>query len=225
MGIQPPPPPPSFVFEAELIPFVTNGAAAAVQIDANSSNGAWEALEATANGAWIEYTLSNVPAGQYQISLEWKGNTSNRSIITHSIDGVPLGDSLDQYSSAQTYPVTNLAVLTFTNSGNHTIRQTVIGKGGAGTGDRWASADQFTLMLVQSLPSVFNSITASTNGSVGLNGTGFPLLNYLVQANTNISSTNWITIGNITADGNGALFFTDTNAVSQPSRFYRFVAP
>lgn len=225
LGIQPPPPPPSFVFEAELIPFITNGAAAAVQIDANSSNGAWEALEATANGAWVEYTLSNVPAGQYQISLEWKGNTSNRGIITHSIDGVPLNDSLDQYSSAQSYPVTNLAVLTFTNSGNHTIRQTVIGKGGAGTGDRWASADQFTLTLVQSLPSVFNSITAATNGSVGLNGTGFPLLNYLVQANTDISSTNWITIGNITADGNGALFFTDTNAVNQPSRFYRFVAP
>jgi hypothetical protein len=148
-----------------------------------------------------------------------------RGIITHSIDGVPLGDALDQYSSAQTYPVTNLAVITFTNSGSHTIRQTVIGKGGAGTGDRWASADQFTLTLVQSLPSVFNSITASTNGSVGLSGTGFPLLNYFVQANTNIATTNWVTIGNITADGNGTLFFTDTNAVSQHSRFYRFVAP
>jgi len=224
LGIQPPPPPPSFVFEAELIPFVTNGAPAAVQNDANSSNGQWEALEATANGAWIEYTLSNVPAGQYQLSLEWKGNTSNRGIITHSVDGVPLGDSLDQYSSAQTYPVTNLAVVAFTNSGNHTVRQTVIGKNLAGTGDRWASADQFTLTLVQSLPSVFNSITSLTNG-VGLNGTGYPLLNYRVQANTNLSSTNWITIGNITADGYGALIFTDTNSVSQASRFYRFVVP
>jgi poly(beta-D-mannuronate) lyase len=224
---QPPPPPepPSLTFEAELIPFTTNGATAAVQNDVNSSNGQWEALTATTNGAWIEYTLANVPAGEYQLSFKWKGNTSNRGIITHSVDGVSLGDSVDLYSSAQTYPETNLTVITFTNTGTHTVRQTVIGKNPAGTGDRWAAADKFTLTLVQSLPSTFTGVLSLTNGSIQLNGTGYPTLNYRVQVSTNLGSTNWTTLGTITADSNGSVFFTDTNAVAQPSRFYRLVTP
>jgi len=220
-----PVPPPSLTFEAELIPFVTNGATAAIQTDANSSAGAWEALQATANGQWIEYTLDNVPAGQYQLALKWKGNTSNRGIVTHTVDGLNLGDSLDLYSSAQTYPETNLAVVTFTNTGNHTVRQTVIGKNPAGTGDRWASADKFTLTLLQSLPSTITGIVPLTNGSVQLDGTGYPNLGYTVQSNTNISGTNWFNIGTITADPTGILQFIDTNAVAQPQRFYRLVTP
>jgi hypothetical protein len=212
-------------FEAELIPFITNGATAIIQTDANSSNGAWEALQATTDGSWIEYTLDNVPAGQYQLSFKWKGNASNRGIITHSVDGIALGDSVDLYSSAQTYPETNLAVVTFTNTGSHTIRQTVIGKNPAGAGDRWTSADKFTLTLVQSLPSSVTGISSTTNGSIQLAGIGYPSLNYIVQASTNITGTNWLNIGNITADTQGALIFLDTNAISQPSRFYRFAAP
>jgi hypothetical protein len=208
-----------------LIPFVTNGATAAVQSDANSSNGAWEALQATTNGSWIEYTLANVPAGIYQLALKWKGNTSNRGIITHTVDSIDVGDSLDLYSSAQTYPETNLTVVTFTNSGNHTVRQTVIGKNPAGTGDRWTSADKFTLTLVQSLPATITGILSLTNGSVQLSGAGFPNLSYSVQASTNLGATNWLTIGTITADPAGALQFLDTNAVSRPQRYYRFVAP
>lgn len=223
LGSNQPAPPPSLTFEAELIPFTTNGATAIVQNDANSSNGQWEALQATANGQWIEYTLANVPAGKYQLALKWKGNTSNRGIITHSVDGAALGDSVDLYSSAQTYPETNLTVITFTNSGNHTVRQTVIGKNPAGTGDRWTSADKFTLTLVQSLPSTFTGIVSFTNGSIQLNGSGYPNLGYTVQTTTNLFTTNWQTIGTLTADPSGALQFTDTNALAKPQKFYRFV--
>jgi poly(beta-D-mannuronate) lyase len=225
LGSNQPAPPPSLTFEAELIPFTTNGAAAAVQNDVNSSNGQWEALTATSDGAWIEYTLANVPAGQYQLSFKWKGNTSNRGIITHSVDGNPLGDSVDLYSAAQSYPEANLATITFTNNGTHTVRQTVIGKNPAGTGDRWAAADKFTLTLVQSLPSTFTGIVSFTNGSIQLNGAGYPNLGYTVQMITNLASTNWKTIGTITAAPNGALQFTDTNAPTQSQRFYRFVTP
>jgi poly(beta-D-mannuronate) lyase len=218
-----PAPPPPLTFEAELIPFTTNGATALLQSDANSSNGQWEALTATNNGAWIEYTLANVPAGIYQLALKWKGNTSNRGIITHSVDGLALGDSVDLYSSAQTYPETNLAVVTFTNAGNHTVRQTVIGKNPAGTGDRWASADKFTLTLVQSLPPTITGIVSITNHSIQLNGTGYPNLVYSIQTTTNIFSTNWQTIGTITADSTGAFQFIHTNAFTQLQCFYRFV--
>jgi hypothetical protein len=225
LGSNQPVPPPSLTFEAELIPFTTNGATALSQIDANSSNGEWEALTATADGAWIEYTLANVPAGTYQLALKWKGNTSNRGIVTHSVDGNPLGDAVDLYSAAQSYPETNLAVFTFTNSGSHTIRQTVTGKNPAGTGDRWAAADKFTLTLVQSPPSTLTGIVSSTNGSIQLSGAGYPNLGYTVQMNTNIFGTNWKSIGSITADPAGALQFIDTNAPTQPQRFYRLVTP
>ena len=217
--------PPTLTFEAELIPFVTNGATAAEQFDVNSSDGAWEALQANTNGSWIEFTLANVPAGKYQLALKWKGNTSNRGIITHTVDGVPLGDSLDLYSSAQTYPETNLAIITFTNSGNQTVRQTVIGKGPVGSGARWTSADKFTLTLVQSLPSSITGVFLLTNGSIQMTGAGYPSLGYLVQASTNLGTSNWVNIGNITADTSGNLFFLDTNAATQSVRFYRFVAP
>ncbi len=40
---------------------------------------------------------------------------------------------------------------------------------------------------------------------------------------TNLGSTNWQTIGTITADPSGALQFTDTNAPAQSQRFYRSV--
>jgi hypothetical protein len=215
----------ALTFEAELIPFVAVGAPAVVQNDVNSSDGQWMALEATTNGPYIEFSLTNVPAGIYQLSLKWKGNTSNRGIITHTVDGTALNDALDLYSSTQTYPETNLGTFTFTNGGNHTVRQTVIGKGPQGTGDRWTSADKFTLTLLQSMPSVIASLLPQSNGTVQLNGVGYPSLGYSVQAETNLTSGSWVTIGHITADSSGNLFFTDTNAPSLPTRYYRFVTP
>jgi len=216
----------NFFFEAESIPFVTNGAIAAIQSDANSSGGKWEALEAasTNGNPYIQYTLANIPAGTYQLNVKYKGNTE-RGIITHTIDGIPLNDSLDQYSSGQTYPEASLGNFTFTNSGSHTVRQTVIGKNPANTSQPWASADRFSLLLIQPPQPIFNGTLAFSNGMFQLGGAGFPTLPYRVQANTNLNSTNWITIATIYADANGALSFTDTNVIGQSSRFYRIVTP
>jgi hypothetical protein len=215
--------PPSFVFEAELIPFITNGAAAALQTDVNSSNGKWEALTATAAGPYIQYTLSNVLAGTYQLSLKYKGNTG-RGIITHNVDGVPLNDTLDQFSSGQTYPELSLGTFTFTTNGNHTVRQTVIGENASATA-AWASADRFTLTLIHPPAPVFSKIAVLSNGIVQMNGTGYPAVQFVVQANTNLSGSNWINVGTATADGNGALLFNDATATNWPVRFYRFLAP
>ena len=49
-------------------------------------------------------------------------------------------------------------------------------------------------------------------------------MNYSIEANTNLSTTNWVSLGSIMADQNGAIGFTDTNAPSFPTRFYRFKA-
>lgn len=59
-----------------------------------------------------------------------------------------------------------------------------------------------------------------TNGAFHLTGIGGTNATYQVQANSDLSSTNWQNIGTVTTDGAGALHFDDVTATSQ-SRFYR----
>ncbi len=213
------------LYEAESIPLITSGGTAVVQTDANSSGGKWMALETTStNGPYIQYTLANVPAGTYQLNLKYKGNTE-RGIITHSVDGVPLGDVLDQYSANQTYPYIGLRVFTFANAGAHTVRQTVIGQNPANTSQPWASADRFDLLLVQPPQPVIATPATLSNGTIQLTGSGYPSLSYVVQATTNVVGGIWTNIGTATADVNGVLQFIDANDSGLPMRFYRFLAP
>jgi fibronectin-binding autotransporter adhesin len=65
-------------------------------------------------------------------------------------------------------------------------------------------------------------ITQQTNGQVTLHGTGNPGSTYFIEANTNLASTNWITLGSVPGAWDGGISFTDTNAPSFPQRFYRF---
>ena len=60
------------------------------------------------------------------------------------------------------------------------------------------------------------------DGQIQLAGSGMPNASYDVQANTNLSTTNWLWISTIQADANGLLTVTDTNAANFPQRFYRF---
>ncbi len=98
-------PPPPLNFEAENLAYTPNGATASVQSDIKSSGGKWIELAGNSVGDYIDFTLPNVPAGTYQLKMEWKGNNS-RGILQLSVDGTDLGGTLDQYSSSQTYPTT-----------------------------------------------------------------------------------------------------------------------
>ncbi|HEY1790039.1 MAG TPA: hypothetical protein VGJ73_17970 [Verrucomicrobiae bacterium] len=60
------------------------------------------------------------------------------------------------------------------------------------------------------------------NGEFHLTGQGGADFQYAIQANTNLVTTNWETIGTVTADTNGVIEFNDTNAMSR-LRFYRLV--
>lgn len=60
-----------------------------------------------------------------------------------------------------------------------------------------------------------------TNGVFQLTAVGGANLQYNVQANTDLTATNWQTIGTTTADGTGAIQFTDTNAIIHSQQFYR----
>ena len=61
-----------------------------------------------------------------------------------------------------------------------------------------------------------------TNGLFHLIGFGGANLQYQVQANTPLTTTNWQTIGTVKADGAGMIQFNDPSAI-QPYRFYRLL--
>jgi len=130
-------------YEAENLSRKTNGAAAAVQSDANTSNGQWVLLSASGTGQWVEYTLANVPPGSYDVALAYKG-LSSRGQLTLTVDGVALGGVLDEYSASTLYTAAEFGTVTFLVGGNHTIRLTVTGKNAASSGFG-LSADEFFL--------------------------------------------------------------------------------
>jgi hypothetical protein len=132
-------------FEAESISYTATGATASVQTDTNSSGGKWVELAATGStGQYIDFTVTNVPAGTYQVEMEWKGNTS-RGTLQLAVDGVNVGPALVQYSATQVYPTTLFGTVTFTTAGSHDIRLTVTGKN-TSSSNYYLSADKFTLV-------------------------------------------------------------------------------
>ena len=129
-------------FEAESLHYTGTGATTSVQTDANSSGGKWVELAGNSTGDHIDFTVPNVPAGTYQLKMEWKGN-NNRGILQLAVDGTNLGPTLDQYSSGQTYPTTTFGNVSFSSAGNHTVRLTVTGKNSKSSSYQ-LSADKFT---------------------------------------------------------------------------------
>ena len=137
-------PPPTLNFEAESLGYTASGATASIQTDTNSSGGKWVELAGNSTGDNISFTVPNVPAGTYQLKMEWKGNNS-RGILQLSVDGTNLGSTLDQYAAAQSYPTTTFGNVTFASAGNHTVRLTVTGKNSKSSSYQ-LSADRFTLV-------------------------------------------------------------------------------
>lgn len=67
-----------------------------------------------------------------------------------------------------------------------------------------------------------SNIVQQVNGHITLTGTGNSGSTYYIEGNTDLATTNWISLGQVTSDWNGGISFTDTNAPSFPQRFYRF---
>jgi hypothetical protein len=131
-------------WEAESLTRTVSGATATNDTDASASGGVRVTLNATATGAYMEFTLPNVPAGTYAIKLAYKTN-NNRGIASCKVDGNTVGSTLDQYAASATYPTATIATVTFASAGNHTFRMTVTGKNSASS-SYTLSADKITLV-------------------------------------------------------------------------------
>jgi len=224
-AIAPPTPQPTvFEFDAQSLSYITSGAVAVLQNDSTYPSGHWLALEATATNQWIEYTIPDIPAGTYDIQMAWKGN-NDRGIITFALDGTVLGNPLDQYSSGETYPTTDYGIVTFTNSGNHTILLTAVGKNPSSS-SYWISAAQFFFIQLQAglpQPPNIGSIELSGSNMLFNGANGIPQSPYFVLMSTNVTLplADWTVVATNVFDAGGNFTFTNTANPNAPQQFYK----
>jgi hypothetical protein len=80
-----------------------------------------------------------------------------------------------------------------------------------------------------SLPStviVISNLVLNVDGSVTINFSGSANGTYLVQAATNLSPpVTWLNVSTNLSAANGTWQYTDTNAISNPARFFRASTP
>jgi hypothetical protein len=74
-------------------------------------------------------------------------------------------------------------------------------------------------------PGQLSSVVPLGPGAIQLKGIGGSNFTYTIQANTNLSTTNWVNIGSAPADGSGNFFFNYSNVNLYPRQFFRAAAP
>jgi hypothetical protein len=190
--INAPPPPKPLAFEAENLEFALAGGSYSVSFEDTPSGGAFaspnisdpadplyparrryvtfggDGVPPPPNGEWIEFKLPAVPPGSYNLVLRYKSHPTNRAIMSLSVDGTPLGGTLDQRSSPATFPSRDFGAVRFTAAGDHYVRLTVTGKSNT-TGPWNLTADVITL-VPDAIPPVvapMPDLTAEATGPAG----------------------------------------------------------
>jgi hypothetical protein len=130
--------------EAEDLESSPHDADLSINDDENASAGRLVFLNADTMGASIEFTLPGVPAGSYEISLEYKKD-DNRGIATLSVDGTQVGGTVDQYNIDEEFTQSTFGTVTFNSTGDHTLVLTATGKNAAAT-SFVLTADRFVLL-------------------------------------------------------------------------------
>jgi len=218
----------SYAFEAENLSFATNGATAAVQTDALSSNGKWEALLATGAGAYIDYTIPTMTAGSYQLKMLYKSHP-NRGIISMTVDGVMVTNAMDQYAAVPGYPEPGLGIVTFASNSTHIIRQTVLGKN-ASAGAYTASADRFTFSgQTPPLPTPPVIGSAAMNGSTlliaGTSGAVSGVYYVLASTDLALPLAQWSCVATNVTDASGNFNVALPVDANDDRRFYILQLP
>lgn len=141
--------------------------------------------------------LNNV---MLQVNPMFDGAVSNQYVIIRSDAGAAMGTFAGLPEGATV------------NAGNLQFR--ISYSGGDGN-------DVVLTQLNATAPQIAG-IQPMPNGQMQISGSGNALANYQVEANAELSTTNWVNVGTVQADANGTISFTDPNAGSFIQRFYRF---
>ena len=160
--------------------------------------------------------------------MSWKGNTQ-RGISSFALDGTVLGSNLDQYSSTQTYPVTDYGIVSLTNSGDHIIHLAVLGKNPSANG-YWISSDRFLLFQLQAGLPQSPRISAADFSGVNpvLSGSnGIPTATYYVLASTNVilPVAKWQVVATNQFDAAGNFNFSLNPGPAIARQFYLLKCP
>lgn len=185
----------TFVFEAESLARSSSGASTSPQTDSQTSDGVWIALQAAGIGPYVNFTLPNIPAGDYSLGMRYKGHP-DRGILQASVNGVNVGDSLDQYYFPSSYPEHTFGTAVFSSSGNQTVRLSVVGRNPS-AGSYTLSADAFKL--------VYQPVPADLDGNGTVDHHDFAIM-----------SAQWTTDGGfepsadiVPVDGDGSVDMAD----------------
>jgi endonuclease/exonuclease/phosphatase family metal-dependent hydrolase len=217
-------------------------------VDTNNPNNAWNTATYPAQGtgnktAGVQFNVST--AGRQNISIRWDermSNTGSKYVrLQYATNGTSFSDfpmatavsagtvfepktnSLAGFPGVDNNP--NFAfriVAEFESTAANTANANYVGAGGSyGT----AGTIRFDMMTVSgtsinSSPSPATLSAPAYNGAFQFIVTGSANSNYMVQASTNLSGSNWISLLTNTSP----FTFVETNVGVYPTRFYRAVA-
>lgn len=148
------------------------------------------------------FDSSNFPAAQYPYAFETFGNngsTPRSNAVTNSAN-----HSLDDLTNTVPNAATVYADLKLTGSGSTSTGS-----------DHYPIVGDYNIVTLTAAAPVLGSLVVITNNQIQFTITGTAGDNYAVDASTNLSPANWISI----LTNQSPFTFKDTNTV--PQRFYR----
>ncbi|MFE9204261.1 carbohydrate-binding domain-containing protein [Micromonospora sp. NPDC007230] len=115
---------PDLVIEGESQLGSVERSVPSITLSTSSTNGrTYLQTSSVPAGEWIQFLVDVPVAGTYDVSYQYKTNTSGRATVQAYVDGVASGAAVDQNSStANQYIPVNLGRVTFANAGQHPIR-------------------------------------------------------------------------------------------------------
>lgn len=171
-------------------------------------------------GAVFESTLNGpIPGSEYnQLQIDGEVNLNGPTLDLQVGFTAAPGTSFIIIANQSTSPVSG----TFAGLAEGAIFQvggqyfSITYKAGPGNND--------VVVTAVNPPGNLVGITSVSPYTVELEGIGCSNMTYTIEANTDLTTTNWIPIGTAQADGSGNFIFDDTNADHFLQQFYRVVA-
>jgi autotransporter-associated beta strand protein len=175
-------------------------------------------------------------ANSATLMIELNGTLAGATFDQVDVTGtVKLGGTLQVTHSSNTPPNTQFTIIKNDSSDavigsfNGLSQGAQFTAGGVKLQISYTGGDGNDVVLTQigtATNAQMRGVSKIIGSTMQISGLGSPGFDYTVQASTNLSAANWVTIGTATAGGNGSLTFNDFNAMDNfPMRYYRFIIP